>query len=71
MVGIFVKKDGSEVIVVGLHQDGSPMDQDNIIFDEQDLDLFDRIDIDVDKGQAGRVNITSMDILYSLDRINP
>ena len=59
MVAVFM--DDHEVIIVGVNADGTPMDPDGLLFGEnsgRDIDTFERIDSNFDKGQTVHVKFT-------------
>lgn len=57
MIGVFV--DDHETIVVGLNDDGSPMDSDGTLFGPEsgrDLDKFKRLDANFLNGQSVHIH---------------
>lgn len=59
---IAVLKDANEIIVVGINADGTPMDSDGTLFGSnsgRDINEFERVDIDTDKGETAHVEIIS------------
>ncbi len=58
MIAMF--SDGDEVFVVGLNKYGGPMDEDGTLFGPdsgRDINDFMRVDIDIDRGQIGHIEI--------------
>lgn len=53
MVAVF--KDNDEIIVVGLNEDGSPMDRGGMLFgskSNRDINTFERLDVFASKGRV-------------------